>query len=104
MLASSRCVINGRITPGTIVISPESGKITDVFTSLVPEINFPEASSYVDHSPRILMPGIVDAHVHLNEPGKSFSGSLQVYMLTLWQVAQNGRASTPAPKQPHLVV
>lgn len=71
VLASSRCVINGQITPGTIVISPETGKITDVFSRIIPEIEFPDASSYVDHSPHILMPGIVDAHVHLNEPGRT---------------------------------
>lgn len=71
VLASSRAVLSGRITAATIVISLISGKITSVFRSLLPPTDFPSGTPYVDHSPHILLPGLVDAHVHLNEPGRT---------------------------------
>lgn len=71
VLASSRAVIAGRLTEATIVISNVTGKITSVFHSIVPASDFPEGTSYTDYSPHILLPGLVDAHVHLNEPGRT---------------------------------
>jgi allantoinase len=71
VLASSRAVISGRLTSATIVISLETGKITSIFHSVLPASNFPPNTPYVDHSPHVLLPGLVDAHVHLNEPGRT---------------------------------
>lgn len=71
VLASSRAVISGRLTSATIVISQSTGKVTSIFHSVLPPSDFPLATSYVDHSPHILLPGLVDAHVHLNEPGRT---------------------------------
>ncbi|MCJ1420447.1 hypothetical protein MMC32_006804 [Xylographa parallela] len=71
VLASSRAVLNGRLTAATIVISLNSGKITSTHHSIVPASHFPPGTLYVDHSPHILLPGLVDAHVHLNEPGRT---------------------------------
>ena len=71
VLASSRAVISGRLTPATIVISLETGKITSVFDFVLPASHFSPDTPYVDHSPHILLPGLVDAHVHLNEPGRT---------------------------------
>ena len=31
----------------------------------------PEGTPYTDYSPQVLLPGLVDAHVHLNEPGRT---------------------------------
>ncbi|KAF8537421.1 hypothetical protein BDD12DRAFT_226524 [Trichophaea hybrida] len=55
--------------PGTIIISPHSGKIINVFPEIIPSSRFPVGTQYTDYSPKYLMPGLVDAHVHLNEPG-----------------------------------
>ena len=55
----------------TIVISQITGKITSVFESVLPPSTFPTGTPYTDHSPSILVPGLVDAHVHLNEPGRT---------------------------------
>jgi allantoinase len=71
VLASSRAVISGRLTAATIVISTITGKVTSIFHSVLPPSDFPAGTPYVDHSPNILIPGLVDAHVHLNEPGRT---------------------------------
>jgi len=70
VLVSSRAVIAGRITPATIVIN-KAGKIQAVHTTILPAQDFPTGTSYHDHSPHLLLPGLVDAHVHLNEPGRT---------------------------------
>ena len=71
VLASTRAVISGNLTPATVVISTITGKITSVTQTLLPPSTFPEGTPYKDHSPHVLLPGIVDAHVHLNEPGRT---------------------------------
>jgi allantoinase len=71
VLTSSRAVIKGRQTAATIVISTVTGKIQSIWESVLPASSFPAGTPYVDHSPHILMPGLVDAHVHLNEPGRT---------------------------------
>jgi allantoinase len=64
-------VIRGSQTAATIAISTATGKILSIWESVLPASSFPAGTPYVDHSPHILMPGLVDAHVHLNEPGRT---------------------------------
>ncbi len=71
VIASSRAVLSGEFTPATIVISLVSGKITSIFHSVLPPSDFPVGTPYTDHSPHIILPGLVDSHVHLNEPGRT---------------------------------
>ncbi|KAL9603685.1 MAG: hypothetical protein Q9219_001004 [cf. Caloplaca sp. 3 TL-2023] len=71
VLASTRAVVEGQLTAATIVISQDTGKITSIFHSVLPASDFPPGTTYTDHSPCILLPGLVDAHVHLNEPGRT---------------------------------
>ncbi|KAJ5684256.1 Allantoinase [Penicillium maclennaniae] len=71
VVASSRAVISGRLTSATIVISNTTGKINAVFDSVIPASEFPAGTPYTDYSPYVLLPGLVDAHVHLNEPGRT---------------------------------
>ncbi|KAK6337929.1 hypothetical protein TWF696_001405 [Orbilia brochopaga] len=73
VLASSNTIVNGKFTPATIVVSPATGKITHVYDQLLPPAAFAteKCVSYTDYSPKVLMPGLVDAHVHLNEPGRT---------------------------------
>ncbi|CCX06639.1 hypothetical protein FPQ18DRAFT_159119 [Pyronema domesticum] len=70
VLVSNNVILPNRIqTAGTIVISPTTGKIINVLPEIVPAERFPPGTEYTDYSPKFLMPGLVDAHVHLNEPG-----------------------------------
>ncbi len=71
VIASSRAVVAGRLTEATIVISTNTGKITSIFHSVLSQSDFPEGTPYTDYSPHIILPGLVDAHVHLNEPGRT---------------------------------
>ncbi|KAL8713970.1 MAG: hypothetical protein Q9220_002116 [cf. Caloplaca sp. 1 TL-2023] len=71
VLASTRAVLDGKLTEATIVVSQATGKITSIFHSVLPASDFPPGTTYTDYSPHILIPGLVDAHVHLNEPGRT---------------------------------
>lgn len=71
VIASSRAVISGRLTPATIVISHASGKVTSVSLSILRASDFPAGTPYTDYTPHVILPGLVDAHVHLNEPGRT---------------------------------
>ena len=71
VLVSSRVLLSDKVLPATIVVSQETGKITAVHESVLPPSSFPEGTQYTDYTPHVLLPGLVDAHVHLNEPGRT---------------------------------
>lgn len=76
ILVSTRAVLTQDddsliISPATITISAKTGKIVSVQPTVVPKDQCPADAVYVDYSPKLLLPGLVDAHVHLNEPGRT---------------------------------
>ncbi|KAL3419713.1 allantoinase [Phlyctema vagabunda] len=76
VFVSTRAVIydeqnNLVLSPATITISPQTGTIISILPSVLPASSFPPNTQYIDHTPNILLPGLVDAHVHLNEPGRT---------------------------------
>ena len=58
---SNRCWIDGKLQPATVCF--ENGVITEVHLS-----KFIDAEDVGDN---ILMPGVLDVHVHINEPGRT---------------------------------
>ena len=76
VLTSTRAVITNSdvslsLTPATIIISATTGKIVAVVPQVLPRSSFSPETTYQDYSPKLLLPGLVDAHVHLNEPGRT---------------------------------
>jgi allantoinase len=59
------------LTPATISVSPVTGKIVDILATVLPETCFPSTVTYINYGSKLLIPGLVDAHVHLNEPGRT---------------------------------
>lgn len=60
-ISSKRVLIDGKLVPATITF--ENGVITEIVSGLQDG-----AKSYGN---LVILPGIVDAHVHLNEPGRT---------------------------------
>nr|MBU9936698.1 amidohydrolase family protein [Ferruginibacter sp.] len=58
---SNRCWLDRKLQPATICF--ENGVITELFTG--------KTGGAEDAGDNILMPGIIDAHVHINEPGRT---------------------------------
>lgn len=76
-LSSTRVLVNDQIIPATIIFSIETGKILHIEHEVLPP-NDAILKRYavlpIDYrnvSPAVIMPGLVDAHVHLNEPGRT---------------------------------
>ncbi|HEY6502633.1 MAG TPA: allantoinase AllB [Chitinophagaceae bacterium] len=63
-IQSSRIIIPGKVISGVVLI--KDGKIADVVNEL-PEGDFP----LTDIGSKVLMPGVIDPHVHINEPGRT---------------------------------
>jgi len=60
--------------PATVLVSTKTGKIIEVYADRLIRTNYPEITD--DHwlevdDDKYVLPGLVDAHVHLNEPGRT---------------------------------
>jgi allantoinase len=65
VLRSTRVLLPAGVEPAAIVI--ENGKITQVRTY----DNLPGGLDVVDCKDHVIMPGLVDPHVHINDPGRT---------------------------------
>ncbi|RPD55615.1 allantoinase [Lentinus tigrinus ALCF2SS1-7] len=80
-MSSKRAVFTGRNVvlgggqprPATVIADVESGKIIDVLDKVSSRAEFPDVGDahWTDAGNHYILPGIVDAHVHLNEPGRT---------------------------------
>ncbi|KAI1333816.1 allantoinase [Xylariaceae sp. FL0016] len=59
------------LTPASISISSATGKIVAVVPTVLPKTSFPSSATYINYGSKLIIPGLVDAHVHLNEPGRT---------------------------------
>lgn len=60
--------------PATIVVDHDSGRIVHVQSKISTRGDIEKSftiSSWIDAGDRVVLPGLVDAHVHLNEPGRT---------------------------------
>ncbi|KAI0003797.1 allantoinase [Russula compacta] len=64
--------------PATVLVSTKTGKIIDVRKGRHVRADYPDYpeiagdyDNWVDVGDKYLLPGLVDAHVHLNEPGRT---------------------------------
>ncbi|OUM55197.1 hypothetical protein BVG19_g4689 [[Candida] boidinii] len=77
-IASDKVVINNSVIPATVIFSIESGKILEIIENEILDptdkilINYAVSiENYRNVSPLMILPGLVDSHVHLNEPGRT---------------------------------
>ncbi|KAJ4002068.1 allantoinase [Lentinula boryana] len=59
------------LQPATIIIEADSGKIIQVHRRLLSKDSLPPHVQLIDAGTNVILPGLVDAHVHLNEPGRT---------------------------------
>ncbi|KZV78894.1 allantoinase [Exidia glandulosa HHB12029] len=57
--------------PATIEVSRASGKITRIVAGVAARDAYGEDVELIDAGSRVILPGLVDSHVHLNEPGRT---------------------------------
>ncbi|KAH9965112.1 allantoinase [Lactifluus volemus] len=59
--------------PATILISTKMGKIIAIHEERHVHADYPDipVDCWIDTGDRYLLPGLIDAHVHLNEPGRT---------------------------------
>ncbi|KAH8115738.1 allantoinase [Phellopilus nigrolimitatus] len=62
-----------KLAPATLIVEKSTGKILEVKETRSTRADFPEIADddWVDAGDRWILPGLVDAHVHLNEPGRT---------------------------------
>jgi allantoinase len=63
-IKSNRIILPGKVVSGYVVV--ENGVIVDI-VSHIPGVY----TRLIDVTEKILMPGIIDPHVHINEPGRT---------------------------------
>lgn len=88
IISSSRIILpdSTEPTPGTIEIDKSTGKIIKIHPYKL-SINDYNEEQFLDVGNNVVMPGVIDAHVHLNEPGR-----------TQWEGFETGTKAAAAGK------
>ncbi len=64
---SRRVVLAGEVRPAAVIVDDESGKIVRVAEADAPG----SVAGALDFGDTALLPGLIDGHVHVNEPGRT---------------------------------
>ena len=70
VLTSNRVVLDEyrNASPATIEISQSEGKFVGLHPRKALATDYPSTVQFYDYGDLVIMPGLVDAHVHINEP------------------------------------
>ncbi len=68
-LCSSRVLAGERLAPATVLF--KDGRISDVLPHVPGQNGQPASSGVLDVGDLVVFPGLVDCHVHINEPGRT---------------------------------
>ncbi|KAI5117578.1 hypothetical protein M0805_005640 [Coniferiporia weirii] len=75
VVTSQNVLLSGwdKPSPATLIVDKTSGKIIEVRKMRTAREDFQDATdeNWLDASEKWILPGLVDAHVHLNEPGRT---------------------------------
>ncbi|KAK1218499.1 Allantoinase [Marasmius sp. AFHP31] len=75
IFVGSQVLLSGQesLHPAAIVVDSASGRITEVRPGsfFKNDPSFPSDAQWIDAGSKVILPGLVDAHVHLNEPGRT---------------------------------
>lgn len=74
-ITSTHVLVGQDLIPATIIYSSVSGKILNIIKEIINEDDARLAlygvTSVHNVTPYVVMPGLIDSHVHLNEPGRT---------------------------------
>ena len=70
VVTSNRVVLNENqnASSATIEISPLSGKFVAIHSGKASASDYPSTIQFLDYGDLVIMPGLVDCHVHIDEP------------------------------------
>lgn len=70
VVTSNRVVLNGsqNAAPATLEISQASGKFVAIQPGKASGTDYPSDTQFFDYGDLVIMPGLVDSHVHIDEP------------------------------------
>ena len=71
VLRSAGCALYGEGDPVDVLVA--DGQIADIGTDLAP----PDDAEVIDASGQVLLPGFVDLHTHLREPGREYAEDIE---------------------------
>ena len=70
VVVSNRVILDGNkdASPATLEISPLSGKFVAIHPRKATANDYPPTVQFLDYGNLVVMPGLVDCHVHIDEP------------------------------------
>jgi allantoinase len=70
VITSNRIVLDedNNAIPATLEISSTSGKFIGIHGEKRKAADYPSSTQFLDYGDLVVMPGLVDSHVHIDEP------------------------------------